>query len=117
MKKLLLSTFFLGLLLSFESQAISRSFPEAGDDVSHVAGPESQIDLRIIDNRLQVNLSDNMKSGKIVVFDILGNQIFESNSNSNIDFSMAGQKSGIYFVVWKDGKTSLTKKFVYKQEG
>ena len=117
MKKILLSTLLLGLLLSFESKALTASLLKSEDDVALVAGPDAQIEVRIIDNRLQVNLPENMKSGKIVVFDLLGNQVFEANSNSNIDFSMAGQKSGIYFVVWKDGKTNLTKKFVYKQEG
>jgi hypothetical protein len=117
MKKILLSTTLLVMLLSFDSRALTATFLRAEDETALIAGTETQIEVRVIDNRLQVDLPENLKSGKVVVFDLLGNQVFESNSNSNIDFSMAGQKSGIYFVVWKDGKTSLTKKFVYKQEG
>jgi hypothetical protein len=69
------------------------------------------------DKRLEIKMDAANQSGRVFLFDILGNKVLEANANDAIDWSLAGLKSGVYFIVWKDAKASYTKKFLYKQEG
>jgi hypothetical protein len=69
------------------------------------------------EKRLEIKMAVENQSGRVFLFDILGNKVLEANANDAIDWSLAGLKSGVYFIVWKDAKASFTKKFLYKQEG
>jgi hypothetical protein len=68
------------------------------------------------DGRLKIELSQDFHSGNVYLCDLLGNKILESTANDNIDWSLANLKSGVYFVIWKDNKSSFTKKFIHKQD-
>jgi len=74
------------------------------------------LNLVLRDGRLKIELDQEFHSGHVYLCDLLGNRIFESPANDNIDWSLANLKSGVYFVIWKDNKTSFTRKFIHKQD-
>jgi hypothetical protein len=84
---------------------------------NQISSQENPLNLVLREGRLQIRLSEAYHSGTVYLFDLLGNKVMESGANDNIDWSLAGLKSGVYFVVWKDGKASFTRKLLYKQEG
>jgi hypothetical protein len=77
---------------------------------------ESNLETRLVNGRLQVVLKDQNAIGLIALHDVLGNKIFESPANDNIDWSMAGLKSGVYFLVWKDGRNNQTRRILFRQD-
>lgn len=74
------------------------------------------LNLVLRDGRLKIELAQEFHSGNVYLCDLLGNRILESTANDNIDWSLANLKSGVYFVIWKDNKTSFTRKFIHKQD-
>jgi hypothetical protein len=74
------------------------------------------LDTKVINGRLMVSIKESNANGLICLHDVLGNKIFESPANDNVDWSMAGLKSGVYFVVWKEGKNNFTKRILFRQE-
>jgi hypothetical protein len=78
-----------------------------------IANSENPVEAKIINDRLQINIKASNVSGLVSIHDILGNKIFEAPANDNNSLSMVGHKSGVYFVVWKDQKSSFTKRFFY----
>ncbi len=103
-----------GFLGGKDSLAVSGSRSGIQNQVS---AQENPMNLVLREGRLQIRLTEAYHTGTIYLFDLLGNKVMESGANDNIDWSLAGLKSGVYFVVWKDGKASFTRKLVYKQEG
>lgn len=120
-------TILLLTFSAFVSTAFGSSFGEentAGDSTSigilsvqnPVPNSENPITLIQRDGRLQIRFTAEINTGMVYLFDLLGNKIHESNANDNIDWSLANLKSGVYFVVWKENKTSFTRKFIHKQD-
>jgi hypothetical protein len=83
---------------------------------SNLVIQENPIESKIINERLLVQVKTSSNSGTIKVHDLLGNKIIETTANDGLDISMAGHKAGVYFIIWKDGKNSFTKKFIYRPE-
>jgi len=77
---------------------------------------ENPIETRMNNERLQISIRSLNASGSIALYDILGNKLIETPANDNIEVTMAGYRSGAYFVVWKDNKMSFTKRFIYRSE-
>ena len=124
MKNIILLSF--ALLISFSGfgyenpgnkDSLSLSSNHKSTIERRPATSENPLNLLLRDSRLKVTLSDNLNSGTVYLFDLLGNKVFEASANETIDWSLAGLKSGIYFVVLKDVKSSFTKKLLFKQEG
>ena len=81
-----------------------------------VANSENPVEAKIFNDRLQINIKAPNVSGLVTVHDVLGNKILETQANDNNALSMAGHKSGVYFIVWKDQKSSFTKRFLYRAD-
>lgn len=73
-------------------------------------------DSKIINGRLQIVLRNTAGSAIVALHDILGNKVFEAPANENVEWSLAGLKSGIYILVWKENRASFTKRIVFRQE-
>jgi len=124
MKKLLYAV----LLIFATSQAFAARFSLIHSDFSKDAeapgdsaifsksSQSNPFDSRIINGRLQISIKPGVTSGVVGLHDILGNRIFEAAANENIEWSLAGLKSGIYILVWKESRNSFTKRIVYRQE-
>jgi hypothetical protein len=112
----LLSLASFGIELPGNKDSLSLSANRASLDRKGNTS-DNPLNLVLRDGRLKITLADDFNSGKIFLFDLLGNKILEASANENIDWSLAGLKSGVYFVVLKDAKASFTKKFLFKQEG
>ncbi|HRH34111.1 MAG TPA: T9SS type A sorting domain-containing protein [Catalimonadaceae bacterium] len=119
MKSNIVFAVFLALALqvfsnrTFASQAVSN-YEMIGD--SSLSAKTNPFDARIINGRLVIKFQTGNSNGVVGLHDILGNKVFESTSGENIDFSMAGLRSGVYFLVWKDNRNSFTRRIVFRQE-
>jgi hypothetical protein len=89
---------------------------QTGSNKVQFSSIENPIEAKIIGGRLQVAIKSGISSGTISLHDVLGNKVFETAANDNIDWSLAGLKSGVYFVAWRDNKSNFTKRLVYRQE-
>jgi len=127
MKQILL--YSIAILISFKSFGYQNGIDAISNDVvfhsieeetiiqNQVSkGVENPLQFVVKEGRLQIRLPEELHTGSVFLFDLLGNKIFETLANDNIDWSLANLKSGIYFVVWKENKSSFTRKFIHKQD-
>lgn len=119
MKRIVVAATFFALslpVLSFGAIANESVFTTDFVGDSAQSAKINPFDARIVNGRLSIKFLSNSTSAVVGLHDILGNKVFESNSLENVDFSMAGLKSGVYFLVWKDNRNSFTRRIVYRQE-
>jgi len=77
---------------------------------------ENPIETKLINNRLQIFIKTPNASGVITIHDLLGNTVLQTQADQNTEVSMAGHKSGVYFIGWKDGKSNFTKRIIYRAD-
>ncbi len=111
--------FAAALFISFSTIGARINNIQNSTSVDSETGFQPQanpLNLVLRDGRLKIELAQESHSGNVYLCDLLGNKILESTANDNIDWSLANLKSGVYFVIWKDNKSSFTKKFIHKQD-
>jgi len=111
--------FAAALFISFSTigSGINTIQNSTSVDSENAVQPQANpLSLVLRDGRLKIELDQNVHSGNVYLCDLLGNKILESTANDNIDWSLANLKSGVYFVIWKDNKSSFTRKFIHKQD-
>ena len=77
---------------------------------------ENPVEAIIVNDRLHISIKTQNPTGSIIIHDILGNRILETSANEEKSISMAGHKSGVYFIVWRDNKISYTKRILYRTD-
>lgn len=70
---------------------------------------------KVINQKLRVSFT-NSASGTVGVFDLLGNKLYSGAANDDLEVSLAGYKTGVYFVILNDSKRRYTQRFLYRQE-
>lgn len=83
---------------------------------STLAAKINPFESKIVNGNLQIRFLAGNGSGIVGMHDILGNKIFESSASEFVEFNMNGLKSGVYFIVWRENKTSFTRRFVFRRE-
>lgn len=107
--------------MGFATSNLSSRLELGGDSTAkstsfRTSRAEDFFQIKLANNRLNVELNGNPGQGTYALHDVLGNLIYQSNGNEPSEWSMSGLKSGIYFFVWKGNKSSFTKRIVFRQE-
>jgi hypothetical protein len=104
-------------------QALPRFYPASpvfsvdGEGQPAVSNPSKDpLELIIRSGKLQIRWNEAYPSGDVFLYDLLGNKIFIARANEAIEWNMENLRTGVYFVVWKDGRNAFTKKFLYRQD-
>lgn len=117
-RKNFLALFTAVLFSAVSSQAFAsqgqENFDFLGD--STLNAKVNPFESKLINNTLQIKFLAGNGSGVVGMHDILGNRIFESTASEFVDFNMNNLKPGVYFIVWREGKQSYTRRFVYRPE-
>lgn len=74
------------------------------------------LELIIRPGKLQIRWNESFPSGEVFLYDLLGNKLLCSRANEAIEWNLENFRTGVYFVVWKDGRRAFTKKFLYRQD-
>lgn len=76
---------------------------------------ENPFTAKIMNQKLLVNFNCTA-SGTVGIFDLLGNKLFISAANENLEVPLASFKNGVYFVVLNDPKGRYTQRVLYRRE-
>lgn len=83
--------------------------------ISGVRKQDNPFTAKVINQKLTVNFSGT-SVGTVGVFDLLGNKLYSSPANDDLEISLASFKTGVYFVVLNDQKGRFTQRVLYRKE-